>query len=165
MTDTEGSPADVRVVRTDDAYEDAVAVRMAVFVDEQGIPEELELDDHEDEAVHFVAYDDGDDHDHDGPGHHHDEPGDPIGAARLREPDEGVGKVERVAVLPDHREQGVGAELVRTVETVARAREYDRIVLHSQTTATGFYESLGYERVGDAFEEDGIPHVEMRTSL
>ncbi len=164
MTDAAEPPADVRVVRTDDAYEDAVAVRMAVFVDEQGIPEELELDDHEDEAVHFVAYaDDGDDHD--GPGHGHDEPGEPIGAARLREPDDGVGKVERVAVLPDHREQGIGAELVRTVERVARARGYDRVVLHSQTTATGFYESLGYDRVGDVFEEDGIPHVEMRKVL
>jgi predicted GNAT family N-acyltransferase len=161
MTDAADSPADVRVVRDDDAYEDAVAVRMAVFVDEQGVPEQLELDDHEDEAVHFVAYEPSD-HDHDGPGHHHDEPGDPIGAARLREPDDGVGKVERVAVLDSHRGRGVGRELMVTAESVAAARGYDRLVLHAQTTATGFYERLGYERVGDTFQEDGIEHVEMR---
>ncbi len=164
--DSDPPPADVRVVRTDDAYEDAVAVRMAVFVDEQGIPEELELDDHEDDAVHFVAYDGDDGHDHDGPGGHHgNDPGEPVGAARLREPEAGVGKVERVAVLAEHRDRGVGAELMDTVESVARARGYDRLVLHSQTTATGFYERLGYERVGDVFEEDGIPHVEMRKGL
>jgi len=164
MADTEDSPADVRVVRTDDAYEDAVAVRMAVFVDEQGVPEELELDDHEESAVHFVAYEPTD-HGHDGPGHRHDEPGEPIGAARLREPDEGVGKVERVAVLASHRGRGVGSELMDVAESVATARGYDRIVLHAQTTATGFYERLGYEAVGDTFQEDGIEHVEMRKRL
>lgn len=167
MTDSpEDPPADVRVVRTDAAYEDAVSVRIAVFVEEQGIPEELELDEHEDEAVHFVAYEPHDPDHAGGPGHHHDdETGDPIGAARLREPDDDTGKVERVAVLADHREGGVGAELIETMESVARARGYERLVLHSQTTATGFYERLGYERVGNVFEEDGIPHVEMRKRI
>jgi len=167
MTDSHAeSPADVRVVRTDEAYEDAVAVRMAVFVDEQGIPEALELDDHEDEAVHFVAYE-PDDADHaGGPGHHHDDDtGEPIGAARLREPDDDVGKVERVAVLADHRGTGVGTELMDAAESVARARSYDRLVLHAQTTATAFYERLDYERVGEPFDEDGIPHVEMRKPI
>ncbi|WP_135821348.1 GNAT family N-acetyltransferase [Halostella litorea] len=135
---------DVRVVRTDAAYEDALAVRFAVFVEEQGVPEDMEVDEHEDDAVHFVAYLDGD----------------PVGAARLR----GTGddaKVERVAVLPGHRGAGHGAEIMREVEGVAAARGFDRVALHAQTRAAGFYDRLGYERVGGEFEEAGIPHVEM----
>jgi len=139
---------DVRVVRTDEEYEDALAVRFAVFVEEQGVPKDLEVDEHEDEAVHFVAYLDGD----------------PVGAARLRG-QSGDAKVERVAVLPAHRGEGHGAEVMREVEGVAAAREYDRVVLHAQTRSAGFYDRLGYERVGEEFEEAGIPHVEMRKPL
>jgi len=135
---------DVRVVRTDAEYDDALAVRFAVFVEEQGVPEDLEVDEHEDEAVHFVAYLDGE----------------PVGAARLRAHDDDA-KVERVAVLPAHRGEGHGAAIMREVEGVAAARDYARVVLHAQTRAAGFYDRLGYERVGDQFDEAGIPHVEM----
>ncbi|GAA0671167.1 GNAT family N-acetyltransferase [Natronoarchaeum mannanilyticum] len=140
---------DVRVATDESAREDAFAVRRTVFVDEQGVDEALEYDEHDEpdaDAVHFVAYDDGE----------------PIGAARLRFPNAGVGKVERVAVLASRRGEDVGRDLMDAVHAEARDRDLDILKLHSQTRAAGFYERLGYERRGEEFEEAGIPHVEMR---
>jgi predicted GNAT family N-acyltransferase len=138
----------VAVVETDDEYEDALRVRREVFVAEQGVPEELEVDEHEDDATHFVAYDDGE----------------PVGAARLREYERGVGKVERVAVVEARRGEGVGAAVMDAVEAEARGR-FDELYLHAQLPVAGFYERRGYEREGGEFEEAGIPHVAMRLSL
>ncbi|WP_256393920.1 GNAT family N-acetyltransferase [Natronoarchaeum rubrum] len=143
---------EVRVAADESSREDAFAVRRTVFVDEQDVDEELEYDEHDEpdaDAVHFVAYD-GDE---------------PIGAARLRFPTRGVGKVERVAVLASRRGDDVGRDLMDAVHAAARARELETLKLHSQTRAAGFYERLGYEARGEEFEEAGIPHVEMRRSL
>lgn len=147
MTDT-----GVRVVTTDAEREDAFAVRRAVFVDEQGVDEELEWDEHDEpdaDATHFVAYDDGE----------------VVGAARLREAAPGVGKVERVVVAEARRGEDWGKRVMETVEQTARAEGFERITLHAQTRVEGFYESLGYESVGEEFVEADIPHVEMRKSL
>ncbi|MDS0473604.1 GNAT family N-acetyltransferase [Natrinema sp. 1APR25-10V2] len=140
---------EVHVADTDREREDAFAVRHAVFVEEQGVDEELEYDDHDETAVHFVAYD-GEE---------------PIGAARLREYEDGVGKVERVAVLEPRRSEGVGRALMATLEERAAALGFSTLKLHSQTRAAGFYRNLDYERRGEEFEEAGIPHVEMRKSV
>ncbi|MFC4356569.1 GNAT family N-acetyltransferase [Halobium salinum] len=133
----------------DEDYEAAVSVRYAVFVEEQGVPEDLELDEHEADAVHFVAYDEGE----------------PVGAARLRDYGDGDAKVERVAVLVDRRGEGWGGRLMDAVEAAAAERGFDRLVLNSQTHAAGFYRRRGYEQVGGEFEEAGIPHVTMVKSV
>lgn len=140
---------EVHVADTDAAREDAFAVRETVFVVEQGVDPDIEYDEHDETATHIVAYD-GDE---------------PVGAARLREYDPGVGKVERVAVLASHRENGVGTALMDALEDEARELGLESLKLHSQTRAAGFYRSQGYERYGDEFEEAGIPHVEMRKRL
>jgi len=140
---------EVRVADTEREREDAFAVRHEVFVEEQGVDEALEYDAHDETATHFVAYD-GDE---------------PIGAARLREYEDGVGKVERVAVRASRREVGIGRALMERLERRAEALGFDTLVLHSQTQAAGFYCTLDYERHGGAFEEAGISHVEMRKSL
>ena len=137
---------EVRVAETEREREDAFAVRHTVFVEEQGVDEDLEYDDHDETAVHFVAYD-GEE---------------PIGAARLREYEDGVGKVERVAVLEPRREGGVGRALMAALEECAAALGLETLKLHSQTRAAGFYRDLGYQQRGEEFEEAGIPHVEMR---
>ncbi|ELZ94291.1 acetyltransferase [Haloferax mucosum ATCC BAA-1512] len=147
MTDSE-----VRVVATDDEREDAFAVRKAVFVREQGVDEELEWDEYDDadsSAVHFVGYRDGE----------------AVGAARLREYEPDVGKVERVAVLESVRSEGWGRRLMAALESEANERGFDRLVLHGQTSAEGFYHELGYETTSDVFDEAGIPHVEMEKRL
>ncbi|KDE58392.2 acetyltransferase [Halostagnicola sp. A56] len=140
-------------VADDDRLEEAFSVRQRVFVEEQGVDEELEYDEHEDEAVHFVVYEDGSDD------------GQPIGAARLREPADGVGKVERVAVLESYRGTGVGRALMDALESKAASTGLETLKLHAQTRAAGFYRGLEYERYGETFEEAGITHVAMKKSL
>ncbi len=153
---------EVRVVETDEEYEDALAVRYGVFVDEQGVDADLEVDDHEAESTHFVAYD-GDD---------------AVGVARLRaydpaeyedaiavEHDGPVAKIERMAVLESHRERGIGRAILGTVEEHARDQGFERARLHGQVRSVGFYEALGYERVSGEFEEADILHVAMGKPL
>jgi predicted GNAT family N-acyltransferase len=140
---------EVRVADSEAEREGAFAVRHAVFVEEQGVDEALEYDDHDAAAIHFVADDDGE----------------PIGAARLRGVEDGVAKVERVAVLEPRRGEGIGQELMATVEATARRRGFAALKLHSQTHAAEFYRDLGYEQHGSTFEEAGISHVEMRKRL
>lgn len=128
--------------------DDAFAVRRAVFVDEQGVPEELEWDEYEEEATHFVAYD----------------AGRPVGAARFREYEldgDRVCKVERVAVLEDSRGEDWGRRLMESLEAEAKESAFDRFYLHAQTSAREFYDRLGYEQVGEEFLEADIPHVKM----
>lgn len=138
-----------RVAGDGDALADAHAVRLAVFVEGQGVPEEIEIDGEDDDARHLVAYD-GET---------------PVGTARLREPDPGVAKVERVAVVESHRGRGIGRRLMYDLEDLARGEGMDEAVLHAQTAVEEFYEALGYETTSDVFEEAGIPHVEMRKAL
>jgi predicted GNAT family N-acyltransferase len=134
-----------------DAREDCFAVRRTVFVEEQGVDEDLEYDEHDEpeaDAVHFVAYDGTV----------------PVGAARFRVAD-GAGKVERVAVLSDHRGEGWGRRLMEAVEAAARERGLEMLRLHAQTDAEVFYRRLGYETTSDVFFEADIPHVEMEKRL
>ncbi|MFW6449210.1 MAG: GNAT family N-acetyltransferase, partial [Halobacteriota archaeon] len=137
-------------VADDRELEDAFAVRHEVFVEEQDVDEELEYDEYDDAAVHFVAYD-GDE---------------PVGVARLRTlEDDRVAKVERVAVLEPRRGEGIGRELMAAVEREAGRLGVAELTMHAQTHAEGFYADLGYERRGSTFAEAGIPHVEMRKRL
>jgi predicted GNAT family N-acyltransferase len=124
----------------------AHAVRRAVFIAEQGVPEAIEMDGADEEATHVVAYD---------PVRGH-----AVGTARLRSVD-GHAKVERVAVHANHRGDGLGTQLMDAIERVARTQGHDESHLHAQTAVEPFYRSLGYETVSDTFEEAGIPHVEM----
>lgn len=140
---------EVRRIDGDAGLEDALLVRRAVFVEEQGVPEHRELDGRDDTATHFVAYD----------GER------PIGAARLREYDAARAKVERVAVMPDERGQGLGRDLMAAVEDHAATEGYDEVMLHAQVPVVAFYETLGYEVTSEEFEDAGIPHREMRKSL
>jgi predicted GNAT family N-acyltransferase len=153
----------VRRVATEADLADALSVRHAVFVAEQGVPADRERDgfDALGAALHLVARD-----------------GDrAVGAARLRADDEkgepGTGgltgatraKLERVAVLPDRRGEGVGRALTERAAAVARDHGVERVVLHAQRRVEDFYAALGYRRVGDEFEEAGIPHVRMVRDL
>lgn len=139
---------------TEAEREDAFDVRHEVFVEEQGVPEELEWDEWDDrpDTVHFVAY---------------DEDGEPVGAARLRPKEDatGVAKVERVAVCEDRRGEDWGRQLMEAVEDAAREAGYAEVFLHAQRPVEDFYRRLGYETVSDVFEEAGIPHVEMEKRL
>ncbi|POM23973.1 putative N-acetyltransferase YjcF [Actinomadura rubteroloni] len=128
--------------------EHAYAVRFAVFVREQGVPPEIELDAADAAADHLLARIDGR----------------PAGTVRLLRRD-GTGVLGRLAVLAEARGTGLGAALVRAVEDRARAAGLTAVELHAQVAARGFYERLGYEAFGAEDEEAGIPHIWMRRRI
>jgi len=130
-------------------FEAALALRREVFIEEQDVPEALEIDGRDEEATHFLARADGD----------------PVGTARLRDYGEGVAKVERVAVRESHRGEGWGERIMSAVETYARDAGFDRVRLAAQVPVVGFYERLGYEVVSEEFMDAGIPHRSMEKPL
>lgn len=141
---------DVSRIESDAQLADAFAIRRAVFIEEQDVPEELELDEHDETATHVLATAEGE----------------PVGTARLIEYDEGVGKVQRVAVVESHRGTGVGEALMAKVESLAREAGYEKLVLDAQVPVVGFYERLGYDLLDDeTFMDAGIPHKRMGKPL
>jgi predicted GNAT family N-acyltransferase len=118
------------------------AIRRTVFVEEQAVPVEVEVDGRDEVAEHFVA-----------------RLGTlPVATARARQTPKGW-KVERVAVLAPQRRLGVGMALVQHV--LAQAPEGSRIYVHAQERALGFWERAGFVVEGPSFEEGGIPHRAM----
>jgi predicted GNAT family N-acyltransferase len=131
-----------------------LSVRYQVFGEEQKVPVEIEVDEHDGDARHAIALDERDR---------------PIGTARvLFSRDSGgeiVARIGRVAVLPDWRREGVGTALMDRLVPEAIDHGAGRIVLHAQVSSIPFYTHLGYEIVGPEFEEAGIPHREMQLPL
>ena len=124
----------------------AEPLRFAVFVEEQKVPVEIELDSFDALSVHAVAFDAN---------------GDAIGTGRLL-PD---GHIGRMAVAQAARGNGVGSALLRSLMDEARRRGHAQTVLSAQTHATEFYRKHGYSAYGDAYDDAGIPHVDMRCTL
>ncbi len=121
-------------------------MRFAVFVEEQGVPAEIELDEWDGASEHAIAADPA---------------GRPIATGRLL-PD---GHVGRMAVLPNWRGRGVGAAVLEALLARAVARGMERAVLNAQTQAREFYARFGFIQVSDEFMEAGIPHVTMERRL
>ncbi|WP_027417554.1 GNAT family N-acetyltransferase [Aneurinibacillus terranovensis] len=127
----------------------ALAVRRSVFIEEQNVPEELELDEHDVAGTgtrHFIIA---------------NENGEAVAAARLRPYDQGMGKVERVAVLAVHRGKGLGRKIMEAVEKAAREEKFTALKLNAQISAQPFYEELGYQPRGEHFIDAGIEHIAM----
>jgi ElaA protein len=130
--------------------EQALAIRLAVFVEEQGVSRALEIDGHDDAARHLLALCDGE----------------PLGTLRLRWLEGGrAAKIERVAVLPRGRGGGVGHALMDAALALAERGGAKEARLHAQTVAQAFYDRLGFVAFGPIFDEDGIPHIAMRRPL
>lgn len=126
--------------------EDAMLVRNEVFVVEQKVPAELEMDDMDVVCVHAIAY---------------DEAGTPLATGRLL-PD---GHIGRMAVRRSSRGQRIGSAVLQALMAVARQRGDREVVLNAQTRAAPFYGSHGFVREGEEFMEAGIPHIQMRAWL
>ncbi|MEH7250699.1 GNAT family N-acetyltransferase [Neobacillus niacini] len=134
----------VKIVENEKELQDAFSVRRTVFIDEQNVPEEEEIDELENEATHFAAYLEGR----------------PIAAGRFRIVD-GYGKVERICVLKEARKTGSGKALMEEIEAYALAKGLHKLKLNAQTHAIPFYDRLGYEVVSEEFLDAGIPHKTM----
>lgn len=124
----------------------AGAVRETVFVGEQGVPAEMEYDEHDPVSLHVLAS---------GP------VGEAIGTGRLL-PD---GHVGRIAVLAEWRGKGVGTALLSCLMEAGRRQGLSALALNAQTGAAGFYRRFGFEAAGGEFMEAGIPHVSMVRTL
>src|SRR5690606_324247 len=140
---------EIVIAKDKKTLEDAFKVRKVVFVDEQKVPPEEEIDQYEDESVHFVVYNDNDE---------------PIGAGRLRNLD-GAGKIERICVLADYRNCGIGKKLMEKSMQYAKDHGYEKVKLNSQSHAIPFYEKLGFFITSEEFFEAGIPHRTMDKML
>ena len=125
------------------------ALRFAVFVDEQSVPADEELDSDDDIAVHAVAV----------------RGGVVVGTGRLVLASALEARVGRMAVSATVRRQGVGGALLRFLEAEARSRGVERIVLHAQSYVSSFYDRHGYVAEGGPFTEAGIEHISMAKTL
>jgi predicted GNAT family N-acyltransferase len=137
----------LEVARTED-LETCLALRRTVFIKEQGVPEALEMDGLDGEALHLLARVDGR----------------PVGTARLFAKGD-TGKIGRVCVLPQARGHGVGAALIRAAVEELRGLGLSRAKLGSQTHAIPFYERLGFVAEGPVYDDAGIPHRDMVLAL
>lgn len=126
----------------------ALELRHEVFVVEQGVPVELEIDEHDEHAVHFAALQDGE----------------LVATMRLL-PSGNAMKIGRVAVGKPVRRKGIGTALMMRGIGHAATIGYSAALVDAQVDSMPFYEKLGFEAEGEVFDDAGIPHRRMRLAL
>lgn len=132
-----------------EASKQANAIRQKVFIEEQGVPQEMELDEFDPIASHALAFQ-----------------GDQcIGTGRLIETTQNAGQIGRMAVLAGFRGNGTGKAILMALIELARSQKMSSISLHSQVSAIPFYEKFGFIAQGSVYEEAGIPHRNMMLIL
>ena len=120
----------------------AAPIRFTVFVEEQGVPIDIELDGQDVLSVHAIVFDEEK----------------PVATGRLL-PD---GHIGRMAVLKDWRRRGIGALMLQSLMERAKERGYPEVALSAQVQAVPFYRAHGFEAEGEEYLEAGIPHQDMR---
>ena len=126
-------------------------LRRRVFVEEQGVPPEIEQDAADETAVHVISRDAG---------------GRVVATGRLlTSPGSTTASIGRMAADPSVRGRGHGAAVLAELHRQAVARGIAAVELHAQVTARRFYERAGYEPVGAEYAEAGIAHITMRRGL
>jgi len=132
----------VRIVSWDDEVFTLRAIRTAVFIHEQRVPENLEWDDFDAISMHVLAF---------------NSDGKPVGTARLL-PD---GHIGRMAVLKEWRGKGYGGAVLQRILEELKNRHSQKAMLNAQMTAVKFYEKFGFYAYGEEFMEANIPHIKM----
>ncbi|MFC3040559.1 GNAT family N-acetyltransferase [Virgibacillus xinjiangensis] len=139
----------IKTVETEQEKQQAFQVRTKVFVEEQKVPTEEEIDQYDETATHLIGY---------------DQQGEPIAASRLRFIDE-FGKLERICVRKEERGKSYGADMIAAMEKIIVDHGYRKAKLNAQIQAKGFYQRLGYQTISGEFMDAGIPHVTMVKDL
>lgn len=121
-------------------------IRYLVFVEEQQVPLDLDFDGRDPVCTHVLAYDDK---------------GQAVGTGRIQKD----GKIGRMAVLREARDQGVGAAMLHKLMQIAAEEGHTEVYLDAQEQASKFYEKNGFIADGDVFMDAGIPHRRMRRKL
>ena len=137
----------IKTINPGGDYSEAKEVRYAVFVEEQGVPHENEVDEYDKTAYHVVMTDNDK----------------PFGCGRLyfMSNEEHIAKLGRVAVIAEYRRKRFGLEICKELIYLAKANGAKKVVLHSQTYIVPLYKKLGFKCVGDEFLEENIPHFKM----
>lgn len=138
----------IKVVESNEEKQHAYSVRTVVFVDEQNVPPELELDEFDEQAIHLIGY----------------ENETPTAASRVRFV-ENYGKLERICVLKDERGKAYGSQMIKAMENIISSEGFSKAKLNAQSHALEFYQRLGYKTVSGEFIDAGIPHVTMIKEL
>lgn len=127
---------------------ECLRIRMEVFVAEQAVPVEMEVDDTDPGACHVLA---------------RDADGRPAGTGRLYADaaDPATAHIGRMAVRREARAGGCGAAIMQALMNEARRRGFRRVVLSAQTRAQGFYARFGFTPFGDVYPDCNIPHIDM----
>ncbi|MBO0473671.1 GNAT family N-acetyltransferase [Enterococcus ureasiticus] len=133
-----------------DIYLDAVKIRRQVFMLEQGVPGEIEIDKYEAACIHFVLY--GDENE-------------AISTCRLLPLEDGLIKLQRMAVQKEYRGKDYGRLIVESAEQFSKEQGYRAMTLGAQITALGFYERIGYIKEGEMFLDANIEHYQMNKPL
>jgi len=128
------------------------AIRFSVFVDEQNVPAELEIDEFDPAALHVLA---------------RDPDGRPAGTGRYYAEPAAPGRahIGRMAVLPEFRRAGCGAAILQTLLQRAAEAGFSEAFLQAQVHATGFYTKFGFQPTGETYLECDIPHQDMLLDL
>lgn len=127
-----------------------LTIRRKVFIEEQQVEEQLEIDGLDDEATHFIAR----------------KAGENIATARLRVLNSNTAKIERMAVLKEHRGSKVGKSLLEFIlEMLRNIEDVETVKLSSQTQAVKFYEDFGFIICSDEYLDANIPHFDMILKL
>ena len=138
-----------KLVASDEELRDALEVRRQVFVQEQGVSEDMEYDGYDSEALHMVVKDGNK----------------VIGPARVRFPTTNQAKIERMAILKPFRHRGIGSNIISFLKEELKSRQIEYVVLHAQCAVTEFYKLCGFEETGLPFWDAGIRHIEMQLYL
>ena len=139
----------VRLAETAEEIEAAKALRIRVFVGEQGVPLEEETDELDASAAHAIALVDGE----------------VVGTGRMYGASTGTAHVGRMAVEAGHRRRGAGGLILTFLEEQGRLGGATEVTLNAQTYVSSFYERHGYTAVGEPFFEVDIEHVRMTKTL
>lgn len=138
-----------KLIESDNELKEAFQVRKRVFVEEQGISEDLELDGYDSKALHMVV-----------------QYGERIiGTARVLFPTPGMAKIERMAILKTFRRKGIGSKIVSFLNGRLKIKKISKVIVHAQCSAVPFYKSCGFIESGTPFNEAGIPHIKMEIQL
>ena len=123
-------------------------IRNLVFVIEQGISKEIEFDNEDDKALHFIVYNDEL----------------PVATLRVLINNEKA-HIGRVCVLKEYRNKSIGSSLLINIESYLKKINIKEIYLYAQIQAINFYTKIGYKQVGNSFYEANIEHIKMIKNL
>lgn len=138
-----------KFVENDNDLEQAFQVRRKVFIEEQGISEDIEIDSQDKKALHIVVESDKE----------------IIATVRVLFPAPGEAKIERMAVLKTFRRKGIGSKIIKILHEQLMLKRISKVIVHAQNSAVPFYKSCGFIESGACFYEAGIPHIKMVIEL